>query len=289
MRTSVLMVLAALVCLPADASDRLPPSTAPMQWSQTTPRFAKTVAGWESGRTLPVCRASHAQGVHPGKVVDGKCNIGWGGKELSLSDFEVLTGGGSWRPKGTAGAFVAGSENGQPLLLCLASVRGGGHPGKVVAGKCNIGYGGAELAFDQYQVFVPTIRSADTGDAVELVMMNGTGTAVDVYWITMNGELQSYGRLDAGARRVQPTYRGHVWEFRRGGSSVGRHTATPAKLQFAGVGASPRTTDVDAGPLPNQQEADAKCASVCRARDAMWNGQWKTTGNTSVCGCTGFF
>ena len=41
-------------------------------------------------RKLAVCRAAYQGGTHPGKVVAGKCNIGWGGKEIVLNAFEVL-------------------------------------------------------------------------------------------------------------------------------------------------------------------------------------------------------
>jgi FtsP/CotA-like multicopper oxidase with cupredoxin domain len=45
--------------------------------------------------------------------------------------------------------------------------------------------------------------------------------------------------------------------------------------------------DVNAGPLLNQQEAEAKCPGVCTAKQQVWDGQWTTTqpGVMSVCGC----
>jgi len=39
---------------------------------------------------LYICRAHHINGVHPGKLLNGKCNIGWGGSEVVLHRFEVL-------------------------------------------------------------------------------------------------------------------------------------------------------------------------------------------------------
>jgi hypothetical protein len=52
---------------------------------------ANAVPGGQAGEvTLPVCRASYQGGVYPGKVVDGNCNIDWGGKEVVLTKFEVL-------------------------------------------------------------------------------------------------------------------------------------------------------------------------------------------------------
>jgi FtsP/CotA-like multicopper oxidase with cupredoxin domain len=45
--------------------------------------------------------------------------------------------------------------------------------------------------------------------------------------------------------------------------------------------------DVNAGPIWNQRDAEAKCPGVCSAQGQVWNGNWKTTvpGQQSVCGC----
>jgi hypothetical protein len=51
------------------------------------------IGGSEPGRTLPICHAAYNGGVHPGKVVAGKCNIGYGGKEIVLTSYEVLVPG----------------------------------------------------------------------------------------------------------------------------------------------------------------------------------------------------
>lgn len=47
-----------------------------------------------------------------------------------------------------------------------------------------------------------------------------------------------------------------------------------------------RTRDIEAGPIWNQIDAQAKCPSVCMP--GTWSGQWRTTvqGRMSVCGCT---
>jgi len=51
--------------------------------------------GREPGRTLYICRASYKGGVHPGKVVGRNCNIGYGGKEHTISSYEVLVQSGA--------------------------------------------------------------------------------------------------------------------------------------------------------------------------------------------------
>lgn len=51
-----------------------------------------------------------------------------------------------------------------------------------------------------------------------------------------------------------------------------------------GVCTSP--TDVNAGPIGNNDDAQTKCPTTCASKGG-WNGQWKTTkpGVMSVCGC----
>jgi hypothetical protein len=116
------------------------------------------IGGQEPGRTLPICRGAYQGGVHPGKVVAGKCNIGWGGKEIILGSFEVLVSDNAklaWVPGPTAtGMVIGGQEPGRTLPICRIAYQGGVHPGKVVAGKCNIGWGGKEITLGSFEVLV---------------------------------------------------------------------------------------------------------------------------------------
>jgi hypothetical protein len=118
------------------------------------------VGGHERESPLYVCRAPYKGGLHPGKIVAGKCNITWGGEEVSPDDYQVLTGDGYWAKRGTAGAYVAGLEAGHGLYLCRAHYvepdngqDRGVHPGKVVSGKCNIGYRHIEVLTDDFEYF----------------------------------------------------------------------------------------------------------------------------------------
>ena len=116
------------------------------------------VGGSEGSRKLAVCRAAYKGGTHPGKVVAGKCNIGWGGKEIVLSRFEVMTNKGvtlAWvKGPSAEGMIIGGSDAGRSLPVCRAAYQGGTHPGKVVAGKCNIGWGGKEIVLSAFEVLV---------------------------------------------------------------------------------------------------------------------------------------
>lgn len=62
-----------------------------IKYSGTTPENAISDTQG-NGQALPVCRGNFREGVHPGKLVDGWCKIGWGGDEYALSIFEVLVG-----------------------------------------------------------------------------------------------------------------------------------------------------------------------------------------------------
>ena len=129
-------------------------------WASSTgkmPSYA-VIGGKEGSRSLQICRAAYKGGTHPGKVVAGKCNIGWGGKEIVLTSFEVMTNRTaklSWvKGPSAAGMVIGGKENGRTLPVCRASYKSGTHPGKVVAGKCNIGWGGKEIVLSSFQVLV---------------------------------------------------------------------------------------------------------------------------------------
>ncbi|ARN76013.1 mannan-binding lectin [Oceanicoccus sagamiensis] len=80
-----------------------------------------------------------------------------------------------------------------------------------------------------------------------------------------------------------------------GGANVGTPTALPPAYKpldfswFLGFGV-PQTSscsDIDAGPIWSNTDAQGKCPAVCADTARVWNGQWTTTeaGVMSVCGC----
>lgn len=69
----------------------------------TTPMSINAVvSGFEDGENMFVGKANYANGVHPGKVRwNGErfvCEIGYGGKEVQLTDFKVLVTGTPYPP-----------------------------------------------------------------------------------------------------------------------------------------------------------------------------------------------
>lgn len=145
---------------PATAPTPVPAPAGSLRWlpGPLVPANA-VIGGQEPGRQLPVCRAAYQNGVHPGKVVEGKCNIGWGGGEIAIAAFEVLTNTGiniGWiaGPAVPGNAVIGGQEPGRQLPVCRTAFTNGIHPGKVVEGRCNIGYGGQEVALPSYEILV---------------------------------------------------------------------------------------------------------------------------------------
>lgn len=119
-------------------------------------------AGSEKGRPLYLCHARYNNGIHPGKVVDKDCHISWGGKEVLIRSYEVLTAPRPVRLKWVAasngqvpqGAFRGGYEKNRPLYVCRAAHNEGLHPGKVVDKNCDISYRGRAVVIPNYEVLV---------------------------------------------------------------------------------------------------------------------------------------
>ncbi|HEY9881491.1 MAG TPA: DUF3421 domain-containing protein [Leptolyngbyaceae cyanobacterium] len=136
-----------------------------LQWTSASagqvPEGA-VLGGEGGGHKLYVCRANYQGGVHPGKTVENNCNIGYGGQEILVPDYEVLVQPASvalqWRPSSNGQVpettVLGGQEPGRALYICRASYQGAMHPGKVVGSSCNIGYGGQEITLSDYDALV---------------------------------------------------------------------------------------------------------------------------------------
>jgi dipeptidyl-peptidase 4 len=71
-------------------------------------------------------------------------------------------------------------------------------------------------------------RSARTGEQTELTFINRTTDAVELFWLSTEGERRSYGKLRAGESRAQNTYAGHVWLAVAGSNTLAAFEATPS-------------------------------------------------------------
>jgi Protein of unknown function (DUF3421)/Ricin-type beta-trefoil lectin domain-like len=116
------------------------------------------VGGKENGQQLVVCRTQYNGANHPGKVVAGMCNIGWGGQEIVSDNYEILINesGANLQWQSASGgvpfnAVSAGQEGNTMLFVGQAFMADGSiHPGKIFKVEdgtfiCNYGYGGQEI------------------------------------------------------------------------------------------------------------------------------------------------
>uniref|UniRef100_A0A182MW60 Farnesoic acid O-methyl transferase domain-containing protein n=1 Tax=Anopheles culicifacies TaxID=139723 RepID=A0A182MW60_9DIPT len=122
------------------------------------------VVGGSDGEDMYIGRAQHEGGIIPGKVVasHGVCYIAWGGVENPKAEYEVLCDfNGMFVPASGSDipptALPAGeSEDGEPLFIGRVTHEGSVTVGKVQPshGVCYIPYGGQELAFAEYEIYV---------------------------------------------------------------------------------------------------------------------------------------
>lgn len=109
---------------------------------------------------LYICHGYYHNGVHPGKLLAGHCNITWDGREIRLSNYQILESRVPlhWIPASNGyippNAVTGGKEYNRPLYICQAFYNGGFHPGKIVGHYCNISYAGNEISIPDYKVLV---------------------------------------------------------------------------------------------------------------------------------------
>jgi hypothetical protein len=164
----------------------------PYQWVDGPTAIAQgklanaVVGGSEGSTTLYICRVPQSDGVHPGKAFNGLCNIGWGGVEVSKSSgYELLINtrpelakylAVNWINSGVAGGFIGGKAGSTNLPVCHAAYTNGWHPGKEWAGKCNIGYGGKEVAEGVYQDLQLAFNKAQWTSDNSTIIVSGLPT-----------------------------------------------------------------------------------------------------------------
>lgn len=136
------------------------PYWVPMQSGQDLPVNTVIGGGQFPNTTLYVCRANYRGGVHPGKYFSGNCNISWGGREMVMTNFEVLVSPTplAWVGSSNGGiphhALPGGTEHHQTLYICQADYQNGTHTGKIIGRNCNFGWGGREISVPNYNVLV---------------------------------------------------------------------------------------------------------------------------------------
>lgn len=183
----------------------------------------ETILGTNTIRQLYLCRGSYNGGIHPGKVVENYCHISYGGREIVLEHYEVLTnvakGSEHWVEASDGyvpdGAVMGGSEPQRTLYICRADYKNGKHLGKLVIHDCMFGWGGSEQTRRNYELLLINGYTGDTGsgkgtnwmgsipDATKLSQIDIPGThdsgATHGQWSTTQ-TMSIAGQLDAGVR-----------------------------------------------------------------------------------------
>lgn len=120
--------------------------------------------GFDGSEQLFIARARHEGDLIPGKLhpTHGVCYVAYGGGEHGHNEYEVLcSGGGHWVPVNDGNIppnAIPGGETaeGEPLFIGRAT-----HDGTITVGKvqpshgcCYIPYGGEEVAYQNYEIYV---------------------------------------------------------------------------------------------------------------------------------------
>ncbi len=115
------------------------------------------------GLKLPLCWSLNLGGTRVGKVFQKKCLISLGGREITTSGaYLVYVGRVRWQTgpstqMGNLNAITGAIENGLVRPLCQAGLTADGefrgtYAGKVVDGKCLVGWASREWPVDTYKV-----------------------------------------------------------------------------------------------------------------------------------------
>jgi len=123
------------------------------------------IGGQEPSWPLYVCRAHVMADILPGKLIpQSVCDLAYDNRELSLRDYEVLTGSCPMHWENVADATTpaiavqGGTESGKPVSICRATITvgtGGVHIGRTglsTANKCLISYGGRAYSYETFEV-----------------------------------------------------------------------------------------------------------------------------------------
>jgi hypothetical protein len=137
-----------------------PPKPDTLAWVGTSygaPIPSQAIQGGYDSRVNPnqptilyICRAPLVGGIWPGKDFQGRCYIGWDGKNFPMNSYEVLVGSGEhWGPPalGFSGAFVAGrSDHNENVYICRVEYEKFGRQlGYAVNNTCDVGFDAKEI------------------------------------------------------------------------------------------------------------------------------------------------
>jgi hypothetical protein len=291
-------------------SPSTPPSTTDVFFWERQLTGAAFPVGRENNRILYGCRARYQGGLHPGKIIDNQCNFGFGGQELRSPNYEVLSFQGQsnrYRWAETVSItqdeqlVLGGQEaNGTSLYLCRTSYQGGIHPGKLINGRCNIGYGGREVQLDRYETLVTQRSGANpTSQSTSPSPPTNPSLNMGFYW---ENQLTNQA-FPVGLERNQPLYSCRV--AYQGGLHPGKLVGSQCNFGFGGKEIQSRSYQIlsfngttrytweqgnsaNAGQaLMGGQEASGTPLAICRASYGGGVHPGKVVGNNCNIGYGG--
>ena len=253
------LAFAFMVCLLLASINGAEAQLSWVRYNGSTPANA-VKGGFENGQTLMVARANFSGVNHPGKMVNTHCNIGYGGKEVVVRQFEILTSNNTklrWigviKNRLPDNAVVAGTENGQPLYVGRAkrTADGSVHPGKVFKADgryiCNYGWGGKEVTEkNSFEVLV-SYKTELNKPAVDFYFTTPNGWSMNKHVRTM-GDINGDGKDDIvgfgeggvfvsfsdGANFSVPKMLMNNFAIGAGGWKVSEHTRTTGDVNGDG-------------------------------------------------------
>lgn len=118
--------------------------------------------------------------------------------------------------------------------------------------------------------------SRRTGPETSLTFVNRMDTAVELFWLSTDGERRSYGQLAPGAQREQHTFAGHIWlAVNAAGRTVAAFEAseTGGQAEIIKGANGVNETNGPARPTNDRPGGPARPA----ARDASPDGRWRAS------------
>jgi hypothetical protein len=157
------LTLMALVVFSGAAIAQKDPHWVQTSGTEPLPINAEIGGSDKDGLKLPLCWSLDLGGTRAGKVFQKKCLIPLGGREITTSGpYLVYVGRVRWQTgpatqMGNLNAITGAIENGLVRPLCQAGLTADGefrgtYAGKVVDGKCLVGWASREWPVDRYKV-----------------------------------------------------------------------------------------------------------------------------------------
>lgn len=139
--------------------------------SGETPLHA-IIAAYDKGKPTNICRAKYLSGTHPGQLIENGCLISYGVKVFVQKDYEVLVGDQANVEWGTLPLEYSYPDHSYPycnnfvipilggyepdkkryLYVCRAMYLNNIYVGKMVDGKCNLGFDGEQSRVSVFEV-----------------------------------------------------------------------------------------------------------------------------------------